>query len=129
MGQNCISAADVWYARTPQLEPKRFSMQIQINAPHSKSPEEFNDYIEQRITEVLQPFAAHLTRVEVHMKDLNGAKGGSDKRCLMEARPRGLDPVAVEAVAEDETDAVRQSLEKLKHALEHRFGKLGSRRS
>lgn len=103
-------------------------MQIQINAPHATAPDQFNDFIEKRIEEVLQPFAEHLTRVEVHLNDLNAAKGGLDKRCLMEARPRGLDPIAAEAVAVDDADAVKQALDKLKRALERRLGKLNSRR-
>jgi ribosomal subunit interface protein len=102
-------------------------MQIQINSPHVDVPAAFTEFIEKRIPEVLGPFAERLTRVEVHLQDLNADKGGIDKRCMLEARPRGLDPVAVEVVAAEAQEAFRQALAKLSSLLEHRFGKLDSR--
>ncbi len=104
-------------------------MQIQINAPHGNAPDGFYEFIETRINEVLQPFENHLTRVEVHVKDQNADKGGIDQRCMMEARLRGRDPIATEAIAAEPAEAVRQALDKLKHALRHRIGKLNARRS
>lgn len=108
--------------------PLASSMQIQINAPHGNAPDDFYKFIEERITEVLQPYESHLTRIEVHLKDQNADKGGVDQRCMMEARLRGRDPIATEAVATEPQDAVRQALDKLKHALRHRIGKLKARR-
>lgn len=105
-----------------------FSMQIQINAPNVEVPAAFAEFIEHRISEVLSPFTQQLTRVEVHLQDQNGQKSGPDKRCMLEARPRNLDPIAVEVIATEQGDAVRQAVEKLKHALEHRLGRLSSRR-
>jgi len=47
-------------------------------------------------------FGDRVTRVEVHVGDVNKGKGGpDDKRCMMEARPAGEQPVAVEAVGVD----------------------------
>jgi ribosome-associated translation inhibitor RaiA len=47
-------------------------------------------------------FGDRVTRVEVHVGDVNKGKGGpDDKRCMMEARPAGEKPVAVEAVGDD----------------------------
>ncbi len=103
-------------------------MQILINAPNVQVPEAFAEYIESRTHEVLGPFLEHLTRVEVHLQDQNGAKGGIDKRCMLEARLRSQDPVAVEGLAEGQRDAFRLALDKLKHLLEHRIGRRSSRR-
>ena len=99
-------------------------MQIQINSPHIDIPAAFVDFIERRLGESLAPFAHQLTRVEVHFKDENGGKGGKDKRCTLEARPRHMDPLVVEVVSDDLKDSLRQATEKLRHALEHRIGKL-----
>lgn len=98
-------------------------MKILINAPSVEVPTVFEDFIERRVQEVLTPFESHLTRIEVHLQDQNAGKGGADTRCLLEARPRGRDPIVVDTTAEDEAGAVRKSLEKMKHALERRFGK------
>ena len=52
--------------------------------------------LEAEIRDGLSRFADQITRVEVHLSDENGAKNGSDdKRCLLEVRATGQQPVAV----------------------------------
>ena len=66
-----------------------------------------------------------LSRVIVHLTDENGGKSGpKDKRCKMEARPKGHQPIVVTQDANTLTQAVEGASEKLEHALEHLFGKL-----
>lgn len=66
-----------------------------------------------------------LSRVIVHLTDENGGKSGpKDKRCKMEARPKGHQPIVVTQDADTLTQAVEGASEKLEHALEHLFGKL-----
>jgi hypothetical protein len=102
-------------------------MQVQINAPNESLPDALVELIENTVREGLAHHADRLTRVEIHLRDLNAQKGGVDKRCLIEARPRGLDPVAADHQSEGIRDALRGALEKLQRVLEHRFGKLSSR--
>jgi len=100
-------------------------MQIQIFAPGVDIPDPLRAYVEQQLNSVLEHLQERLTRVEVHLKDTNGnLKNGVDKRCLLEARPRGLDPVAVDHDATEFKDAVHQAVLKLERALQHRFGRL-----
>jgi hypothetical protein len=61
------------------------------------------------------------------VQDLNAHKGGVDKRCLIEARPKGLDPVTAEHVGPTIQEALRGALDKLEHVFEHRFGRLEAR--
>ena len=66
-----------------------------------------------------------LSRVIVHLTDENAGKSGpGDKRCKMEARPKGHQPIVVTQDANTLTHAVEGASEKLEHALEHLFGKL-----
>ncbi|MCA9003162.1 MAG: HPF/RaiA family ribosome-associated protein [Planctomycetes bacterium] len=102
-------------------------MKIQINAPNVDVPEALSEFIESRTHEVLGHFEKHLTRVEIHLKDQNGDKGGVDMHCTVEVRPRGLDPMAVDHTAESEADAVRKALDKMKSALDRRLGRLSER--
>ena len=101
-------------------------MQVQINAPHI-APGDYAETAERTVRDALRTYAERLTRVEVHMRDLNGHKGGVDKRCVIEARPRGLDPVAAEHESDKVHEALRGALEKLERVLSHRFGKLEAR--
>lgn len=66
-----------------------------------------------------------LSRVIVYLTDENAGKSGpGDKRCKMEARPKGHQPIVVTQDANTLTQAVEGASEKLEHALEHLFGKL-----
>jgi hypothetical protein len=66
---------------------------------HSDHPVANYEALTTRVTEVvtnaLRHFKTHITRVEVHLVDENGAKHGpDDKRCTMEARIEGRGPAA-----------------------------------
>lgn len=99
-------------------------MQIQIFAKDVELSDPLRGFIEKKLQETLAHVAEHLTRVEVHLKDLNSHhKNGVDKRCTLEARVRGMEPVAVEGDAESPRDAVQQAAVKLERALQHRIEK------
>lgn len=102
-------------------------MLIQINDPKRLGSPEFIEYVEQRIATVLARSADRLTRVEVHLGDVNAKKGGVDKRCLIEARPRGLDPVVAEHLDTGLRDAFHGALDHLRTVLERQAGRLSSR--
>ncbi len=82
------------------------------------------------VTAALSRFAAHLTRVELHLADENSpAKGGAaDIRCTIEARPEGLRPLAATHHDADPEAAMRGAAKKLARALDSEFGKLDARR-
>ena len=58
----------------------------------------------------LARFRERLTRVEVHLSDVNGPKGGRDARCALEARAAGRQPVAVTNEAHTPDDAVKGAI-------------------
>lgn len=70
-------------------------------------------------------FSERITRIEVYLSDNNSHKQGSnDKRCVLEARLNGLDPIAVTHQAENLDLAVKGASDKLKSALESTLGRL-----
>ncbi|WP_212761510.1 HPF/RaiA family ribosome-associated protein [Nocardia uniformis] len=61
-----------------------------------ESDRELMEQVEARIADSLDRFSDRLTRVEVYLNDENGDKPGSDdKKCTLEARPAGQQPVVV----------------------------------
>jgi ribosome-associated translation inhibitor RaiA len=81
--------------------------------------------VEASVHSSLSHFEEHISRVEVHLIDENGAKsGGNDIRCTMEARPKGHQPVAVTHHASDLSDALHGAADKLKSALGHTLGRI-----
>ena len=99
-------------------------MQIQIFAQGLDVPDPLKAYVERNLKEVLKHYEERLTRVEVHLKDLNSKKkNGVDKHCLIEARPRGMEPIVAEHDADEFRDAFHQAALKLERALQHRIEK------
>lgn len=77
----------------------------------------------------LERFADRLTGVEVYLSDENSrAKdGGNDKRCVIEARVRNLEPVVARADADTLDAAIDECTEKLARALDNRIGRLADK--
>ena len=71
-------------------------MQIQIHTDHHiEGHEAFTAWAAGEIKDALVHHQDQITRVEAHMSDQNGHKGGlDDKRCVLEARLAGRQPMA-----------------------------------
>jgi hypothetical protein len=66
-----------------------------------------------------------VTRLEVHFNDENSHKGGEDdKRCMLEARLEGMQPIAVTNNGATEEHALKGAIDKLKAALDTIIGRL-----
>ena len=101
-------------------------MQIRINTDHNIQGREA---LAERLTGVvehsLRRAAERITRVEVHLSIESGGKSGqSDKRCTMEARLEGQQPVVVTDQAGTIDQAVRGAAEKLLRAIDATFDRL-----
>lgn len=82
------------------------------------------------VAHALARFSEHITRVEVHLSDENGAKSGPlDQRCMLEARLQGRQPVAVTEHAASQGQALHGAAEKLTHLLEHTLGRVHDRKA
>ena len=78
-------------------------MQVFIQTDrHIALTEKQRERFEQDLAKAMGHFDARLTRIEAHLSDVNSARGGdNDKRCLLEARPSGRQPLAVEGADKD----------------------------
>jgi ribosome-associated translation inhibitor RaiA len=80
--------------------------------------------IAEKIERAMQLFADDITRIEVHLGDVNAERGGAtDKRCLLEARLAGLKPIAVDHHASTLQQAFAGALAKLQRNLQSTQGK------
>ncbi|TBU99823.1 HPF/RaiA family ribosome-associated protein [Stutzerimonas kirkiae] len=106
-------------------------MQIQVHSDnHIEGSARLVEWVSASVEARLERFDDELTRIVVHLNDENGVKSGAqDKRCQIEARPKGLQPVSVTHKAESIELAVDGAIEKLGNALVHQFGKLRSKRA
>jgi hypothetical protein len=104
-------------------------MQVQLNTDrHFTGSGALSDRVSGDLEDALGRFDDRLTRIEVHINDVNGAKAGDrDIRCMLEARLKGLDPVAVTDQAESLDLALAGAIEKLVAALDRRLGRMNSK--
>ncbi len=103
-------------------------MKIQVNSDSSiQVDRRVIEFVETHVSSALQRFEERLTRAEVHLSDRNTAKGGADdKRCLLEVRPAGQDPIAVEVMAASTDLAVRGATQKMQRLLDSHFVRLAA---
>nr|WP_068889338.1 HPF/RaiA family ribosome-associated protein [Pedobacter panaciterrae] len=105
-------------------------MKIQLNTDHNiEGNERLQAFLENKISNALSRFESYVTRVEVHLSDQNAGKSGpNDKRCLLEVRPEGREPLTVTANADTVENAVNNAIEKIKNVLDTEVGKLNASR-
>jgi ribosome-associated translation inhibitor RaiA len=106
-------------------------MQIQVNTDHNlKGHESPAATVQATVENALRRFSDHITRVEVHLADENADKHGrDDKRCMMEVRLEGRQPIAVTHHAATVGQAIDGAADRLVHLLEHTLGRLHNHRS
>ncbi|HQW83059.1 MAG TPA: HPF/RaiA family ribosome-associated protein [Ferruginibacter sp.] len=94
-------------------------MIIQFNTDNNLSVHEgFSKKLQDMLNSELKRFNEIITRLEVHFADENGHKKGvEDKRCLLEARIKNKNPIAVTAYASNYEIAAKDAAEKLKKSL------------
>jgi hypothetical protein len=102
-------------------------MNIQINTDKTVDlTPKLTRFIKDDANRVLGRFEAKLTRVELHLSDVNKEKSGpADKRCLIEVRPAGDKPLTATANADTVALAVTDALGKMQRLLTTFFGRKG----
>lgn len=105
-------------------------MDVQINTANNVAGREaLTQQLEEAVRTRLSRFSDRLTRVEVHIGDESGeCNTGTDKRCVIEVRPAGRDPISVTEQAGSIDQAAAGALSKVTTALERDFGKITSRK-
>ena len=107
------------------------TMQIQINTDHNIGGHDaLIAEISGKVESALSQFTSHITRVEVHLSDQNSQKTSLiDKRCMMEARLEGRQPIVVTHEAATLDQAIGGASDKLARLIENTLGRLRDQRS
>ncbi len=94
-------------------------MQVQINSDnHISNSEEFSAELTSSIQRSMQKFSSHITRLEVYLRDENSNKSGADdKKCSIEARLEGLQPLGVSHKGETLRDAFNGAVKKIERVV------------
>ena len=106
-------------------------MQVQINTDHNiEGREALAAHVSGVVESAVGRFSDYVTRVEVHLTDEVGHKSGqNDKRCVMEARLQGRQPIAVTHHAGSVHQAVDGAADKLTRLVESTIERLRDQES
>lgn len=98
-------------------------MQIQVNTDHNiHGGEKLAAYVTTELASSLSRFDRWLTTVEVHFSE-DAAGRTEDKRCVIEARPAGAQPVAVTHHAGSVDEAYSGAAHKLEKVLDTKYSR------
>jgi len=104
-------------------------MKVQLNTDANiQGDERLAEVAEDAVVSALGHLTSRLSRIEVHLADVNAAKGGPDDiRCTIQARPEGMQPQTVTHSDANVEAALRGGAKKIRALLDSEFGKLGRR--
>lgn len=106
-------------------------MQIQVNTDsHIEGGAALTRQVEAVVNATLGRFKPRITRIEVHLTDESSSakSSGNDKRCAMEARLRGLQPITVTHQGATLKQALDGAAEKLETVLTRTLGRLATQK-
>ncbi|MGN6133306.1 MAG: HPF/RaiA family ribosome-associated protein [Aureliella sp.] len=102
-------------------------MQVRVHTDnHIDGSQRLAEHVESVLEDSLSRFGERVISVEVHLTDENSSakSGDADKRCAIEARLAGLQPIAVSHQAGLIDQAINGAAEKLERALDHKLDRL-----
>lgn len=91
-------------------------MQVLFKSRHPQAAQ-WRELAERRVQFALRRLRWLVPRAEVQLSDLNGPRGGVDKRCQLALKTDGAGAVVVTAVAQDWRSALDQALSRAARLL------------
>lgn len=96
-------------------------MDHDIRAIGRRLTDGFRDLVARRVETALDRFDSRIQSVAIRLADVNGPKGGRDKRCLIAITGRGLSRIRVQAEADTWRGAVDLAAERASRAVARRI--------
>ena len=98
-------------------------MQIDIQSQGFTLTDGLRDYVMKRLAYGLNHGDQSITRVVVRLSDINGPRGGADKRCFIEVRLKGAPTVVIEDLEGDLYLAIDRAAERAGRTLARRLAR------
>ncbi len=103
-------------------------MTTTIHARGFELTDGIHDHVQRRVRTAVGRFGDKLTRVVVRLTDVNGPRGGVDKRCLVTVTVPGQSDLVVKALKTDLYAAVDCATGSVARTLARRLKRLRGRR-
>lgn len=98
-------------------------MHIQIHAQDFSLTEGLREHVARRLAYALNHGLDSISRIVVRLSDVNGPRGGVDKRCGIEIRVKGTPAVAIEDTEADLYVAIDRAAERAGRTLDRRLAR------
>ena len=98
-------------------------MQVQIHSDDFDLTEGLRDHILKRLAYSLNHGRDMISRVVVRLADVNGPKGGVDKRCSIEVRLKGRAAIAIDDTQTDLYVAIDRAAERTGRTMDRRIAR------
>ncbi|AMO38806.1 MULTISPECIES: HPF/RaiA family ribosome-associated protein [Thauera] len=95
-------------------------MRIDLHCDGVEAPPVLRDYVSRRMSFAIGRFRDHIQWARVKVADVNGPRGGSDKRCVVQLRLRNLPDVVFAITQLDVRAAVDQAADRVARVLAQR---------
>jgi ribosome-associated translation inhibitor RaiA len=98
-------------------------MKVDIRAKNIDLSPTLREYIQRRIGFALGARETQIQKIQVMLSDINGPKGGSDKRCRILLRLSGLKDIVIEDVQSELRVAIDRAASRASHTVSRRLTK------
>ena len=98
-------------------------MQIQIYADDFDLTKGLREHVTKRLAFALNHGRDVISRIVVRLSDVNGPRGGVDKRCGIEVRLNGASAIAIDDTQVDLYAAINRAAERTGHTLDRRIAR------
>lgn len=92
-------------------------MKVNVRFKGFPSSDSLAEHVTRKVHQHLSRFGNRLTAVEARLSDVNGPRGGRDKRCLLSAQVERSGTVHIEELNQDFYTAVDLALGRLAQAV------------
>lgn len=98
-------------------------MNIRIQSRDFLLTDALEGQIRDKLQLILSRYGHRIRKTEVTLSDVNGPKGGADKRCLMKFRINHLKTIVAQETTEDMYLSINNCVHRVRRTLERQFGK------
>lgn len=98
-------------------------MHIQIHADDFDLTEGLRDHVAKRLAYAMNHGRDIVSRIVVRLSDVNGPRGGVDKRCGIEVRLKGSPTIAIDDTEADLYVAIDRAAERTGRTLDRRIAR------
>ncbi|HEB81547.1 MAG TPA: HPF/RaiA family ribosome-associated protein [Gammaproteobacteria bacterium] len=98
-------------------------MQIDIQSRGFSLTDSLLTYSERRLRSALSRCSLHIKRVAVRLSDINGPRGGADKRCHLQVVVPGMPDIVIEDTKTDLYTAINRAMDRARTTVTRKLGR------